>query len=346
MKSIITPSTLTILATYSCNASCENCCFGCNPSIKHRLSLSEIIGFIEEYQHYPNLTQVVFSGGECFLLGEDLNKAIGYCNSIGLGTRCVTNGYWAKSINTGMRKIRALKDAGINELNISTGDFHQKYVSIECVINAIYCGIKNELDNVVLVIESTKNRNFTKESLVSSAYFEEMLKGLTNNLKIIESPWMPMDYKEIIEQEDEIYLNSENVKFKSGCTSLFNNMIINPYGNIGICCGLSRELIPELNYARSEFVNLNSILENACNDFLKIWIYVDGPGKIIEWLASKNDKIQWQGKYAHKCHSCLAIFNDPTIRKTLLSHYEERVDDVLLRFSLAKQKMNMLVPQE
>src|SRR2546421_2475345 len=92
---MIEPEILTILGTYKCTAACENCCFDSNPYLTKRLDLDRIIGFIDEGARFPSCKIVVFSGGECFLLRDDLNKAVARATSLGLSTRCVTNGYWA-----------------------------------------------------------------------------------------------------------------------------------------------------------------------------------------------------------------------------------------------------------
>ena len=91
------PSALTILPTYQCTAACKNCCFGCTPNIKGRIPQDRLLSYIGEAKKIPSLRLVVFSGGECFLLGEDLDEAIGLASGKDVITRCVTNGYWADS---------------------------------------------------------------------------------------------------------------------------------------------------------------------------------------------------------------------------------------------------------
>ena len=53
------------------------------------------------------LKVVVFTGGECFLLGLRLRLAIAYASHRGLSTRVVTNGYWATSVERAVRTLRA-----------------------------------------------------------------------------------------------------------------------------------------------------------------------------------------------------------------------------------------------
>jgi MoaA/NifB/PqqE/SkfB family radical SAM enzyme len=89
------PSTLTVLPTYRCTAACEQCCFGSNPNLEERLSLEEIERSIREArENFPALRLVVFSGGECTMLGQDLFQAINTAHHLNLKTRIVTNGHW------------------------------------------------------------------------------------------------------------------------------------------------------------------------------------------------------------------------------------------------------------
>src|SRR5262245_49705051 len=116
----IGPRLLTILATYRCTAACEHCCFDSNPFIQKRLALNDILRFIDDASQFRSLEGVVFSGGECFLLGDDLVKSVQHAARRNLFTRCVTNGYWAKSLSIGRNRLADLKEVGLTELNIST----------------------------------------------------------------------------------------------------------------------------------------------------------------------------------------------------------------------------------
>src|SRR5262249_34967627 len=106
------PTHLTILPTYRCTAACEQCCFESNPHVQGRIPLERILGYIDQAaDDFPTLRLVVFSGGECFLLRDDLDAAIARATARGLATRCVTNGYWATSPRAARERIAPLYDA-------------------------------------------------------------------------------------------------------------------------------------------------------------------------------------------------------------------------------------------
>ena len=292
------------------------------------------------------LKTVVFTGGECFLLKEDLTRAVQCAAALGLNTRCVTNGYWAKSLDYGRKRLAELVDAGLSELNLSTGDYHQKYVSLETIENAVALAMESALMTRI-VVEETAYRSCTAKTVANLPGIKPFLsiEPASNGLKIldvIESPWMPMDYCESIEQSKTRMLNREKLSRCKGCSSIFSTVVRSPDANgFGICCGLSRKEIDEMN---KPFVaqDLDGILANAGEDFLKIWLHVDGPERILAWAASKNNLIQWENRYSHQCHACLALFHDPCVRETLQAHYSERIEDVLIRYSMSLHAQDLL----
>ncbi|MDO4437478.1 MAG: hypothetical protein Q4B77_05990 [Coriobacteriaceae bacterium] len=73
---------------------------------------------------------VVFTGGECTRLGDDLLDMISYANSRGLTTRIVTNAEWATGKDKTFCYLQALREAGLDEINISFDDYHADWVPI------------------------------------------------------------------------------------------------------------------------------------------------------------------------------------------------------------------------
>jgi pyruvate-formate lyase-activating enzyme len=100
-------------ATYRCTAACRECCFESSPRVKGFIPAERILKYIDEAARtFPSLRVVVFSGGECFLLGKKLDAAIAQAREHGLGVRCVTNGYWAITPERARKRIQQLKAAG------------------------------------------------------------------------------------------------------------------------------------------------------------------------------------------------------------------------------------------
>lgn len=97
---IISPKTIAFATTFQCTAACKNCCFGCSPQNKARLSLEDMKDYVDQaIKNYGNSVKVlVLTVGECFLLKDDLSRIIEYGSEKGLVVRVVTNGFWATTI--------------------------------------------------------------------------------------------------------------------------------------------------------------------------------------------------------------------------------------------------------
>jgi len=327
---LVSPRSATILASYNCSAACEHCCFDSHPGIKTRLSLDEIIKFIDEVNSFGTIQLIVFSGGECFLLGKELDIAIKHATKLGLNTRCVTNGFWAISEDIALDRMQKIKDAGLKEINFSTGDFHQKFVPQSNIINGVLASTSLGLPTLI-VIELRKERTISFVRLAEDPRISELLR--TKRLQIIESPWMPMSLKEQVKQDSSIYVNKHNVHKRKGCSDILNNIVITPTKDIGACCGLTRELIPELNLKLYPERSLRMAYKQSTMDFMKIWLHVEGPERILAWAASKNPDIDWENRYAHRCHACLALYKDEKVREVIRNYYHEKLDEVLLKYS-------------
>jgi organic radical activating enzyme len=336
--SYIRPMALAVLPTYRCTAACEHCCFDSNPTLTQRIDLATILDAIERVSRYPSMSLVSFTGGECFLLGKELDQAVAFATAKGLRTRCVTNAYWAKSYRFGRERLKGLVDSGLREISISTGDNHVKFVAFETVINAIIIALELGLKTDV-VVEVMKDRRVRGIDVSTHPRLTALSEEQRKRLNILESPWMPMHHQKVIDQPGAMLLNRNNVSHFKGCDSILTTLALTPYNRIGLCCGLSRELIPELTVDQNDF---DAILEKAGNDFMKIWLSVDGPERILAWAASKDPTIDWENKYAHRCHACLALHKDPKVKKVIRESYHERLDDVLLRHGLNLQRQRQL----
>jgi len=146
------PTHLTILPTYRCTAACAQCCFESNPHVQGRIPIERILDYIDQAAgDFPSLRLVVFSGGECFLLRQDLDAAIERATSRGLATRCVTNGYWATSPRAARERILPLYEAGLTELNFSTGDDHQKFVPFERIVHGAVAAAESGIRALIVV---------------------------------------------------------------------------------------------------------------------------------------------------------------------------------------------------
>ncbi|MEA2663408.1 MAG: hypothetical protein QOI11_352, partial [Candidatus Eremiobacteraeota bacterium] len=109
------PRMLSILTTRRCTARCDHCCVGASPRATAAIPVPRIHRLIDEAKRIPSLERIAFTGGECFLLGPDLDALIAHAHRLELVTRTITNGYWAVNERAARTRVGALRDAGLDE---------------------------------------------------------------------------------------------------------------------------------------------------------------------------------------------------------------------------------------
>lgn len=334
---IVQPTTLALITTFQCTAACKNCCFGCNPNIKARLSLKEIKNYIDQAVKFyeKSIRVLVFTGGEASLLQDDLLEAIRYGSSKGLITRVVSNGFWAKTYTEAYEYLSTLKEAGLQELNFSTGDEHQEWVSYENIVNGCMASMDLGLTTVVNV-EIHDNSKFDANILVKDTrlldYFDVF--KYKNTLKVERGIWIPF--------RDNANISYNNIKSKNDlttqrCLSLFTTLPINPYSQLMACCGLASEHIIPMRLGDLHKKNIKELYESQFYDLMKIWLFVDGPYKILSYIQKKRGiEKKLSG---HICYVCASIFQDPDNIECIKRNYKEIMHTVMLKYMLLKSNL-------
>lgn len=306
------PRVLSIMPTWQCNAACSDCGTESTPHVRTKLSTNQIIEAIEAAAG-EGFSLVVFTGGEVTLAPLELRAGLKRAKRLGLATRIVTNGWWAKSIELAAVQIGALVDDGLDEINFSTGDEHAKFVPFERVVIGARAAIDLKLAPV-LMIELRTDAAITEKSVRESVPFKTILDGVTEKLKIIESPWMPLEHNRVGNYPEGAMASISNLGRKTGCESLFETHTVQANGRIGICCGLGMKTVAQLQFDHiDKLVSFNDIAHRAEVDLVKLLIKQIGPERLLARLAKSNPEIEWQDLYAHKCQACLRVFNDPVV---------------------------------
>jgi hypothetical protein len=322
------PESLTILPTYRCNAECSECCFESNPRIRGRLSLDTIKQRITEaHEAFPNLKLIVFSGGEAFLLKDDLFAAIAHANQLGLSTRCVTNAFWGKTPRSARATVDKLVAAGINEVNISTGADHQEWVPFSSVENAIQALTDAGVFTLVTIEKDGSGTNCYGHAMASPLVMR-LLREEPLKFSLQCNSWMPF-HENYQDRGEPAGLSA----LTTGCTQVFHNLVVTPHDQLAACCGLTFEHIPEMKLGSLGAASMSSMFDEALRDFLKIWIHLDGPGNILRRLF--GDDIDEELRHIrHICQACSVLHLHPVVRAELQKRYQEFVPDVLSRFNL------------
>jgi organic radical activating enzyme len=320
--------TLSIMPTYTCPAACTNCASLSSPSDRTNLRQDVILSVIHEAREL-GFYNVVFTGGEATLRWKDLLEGIRLARSLEFPTRLVTNAHWAHDPEKAAESIDALLDAGLSEINFSTGDEHVRFIPIERVLYATGAATTRDL-RVVLVVELRAERCVTRATLEAHPLYQSFTEKQKHKIKILESPWMPLEPYTVERYPKGIAIDDCNLSWRPGCDNVLQTYTLQADGRIGCCCGIGMRQIPELNVCNAVGEKpLHRAIEEAENDFLKLWIRWKGPERILAWAAAIDPEIRWEGMYAHHCQACARVYRDPRVAAVIREHYESMMADVI-----------------
>lgn len=327
----IKPKTAALITTYKCTAMCKDCCFSCSPREREMLSLQDIHSFIDDISQMNSVEMMVWSGGECTLLKDNLNEGIAYAFSKGIPSRIVSNASWSKGIEKDREYLLKLKSKGLAEVNISTGDMHQQFVSIDKVLSVVFAAISINL-RAIVYIEKTKISKFTLKSLKEHPLYLKIINADYNNLfTVISAPWVSINSGNIYEYDEQAFLEKSR-----GCDSLYKSVALNPDGNFLSCCGLTVRYIPEMRIGNVKEGSLIRGYENQKTDFMKQWLFVEGPVNILKQVVTWDESITIP-KFVHPCQACAYIFQSPEVIDVIEKNYTLILDQITKKF---KQKLN------
>lgn len=120
--------------TTACNIRCAHCFMDSeSPNQSSAMRPEDAFRWMEE----SHASGIVFTGGEPFLEYDNLIKMIKRASELNIYSLVTTNGFWAKDLKTAKEKADALVTAGLNELCLGVDKYHQKYIPLDNIKNAI-----------------------------------------------------------------------------------------------------------------------------------------------------------------------------------------------------------------
>lgn len=323
-----TPRILSLMPTYRCTAACKSCGTLSSPHAKGRLTASQVRQAITQAAD-AGIELVVFTGGEATLEPELLFEGLNLATGLGMKTRLVTNAHWAVTEDEATQYAQRLREAGLGEINYSTGDQHARFVPVEHVLRAVRSGVAVGFTPAVMV-ETIATAKVTSERLERHPYQMETRRIYPGRvIKFNDSPWMPLNPGKSEIYPDGLAVDASNLARTRGCDSVLQTTTVQADGAIGACCGLGMRLIPELNLGHIDKTSIATAIADGEDDLLKRWIRLEGPERILAWAAEKDPSIKWEGMYAHRCQACLRLYKDPAVRDVIADHYQEKVPDLL-----------------
>ncbi len=320
---VIRPHTLSLITTHQCTAACDHCCFSCTPKVTKAIPYERMVGLINEAAQLPSMRVVVFTGGECFLLRHRLDALVAQATSLGLITRCVTNGYWAVTPQAAGKRIDDISKAGLKEINFSTGTFHAAYVPVERIVYGSQASVRAGLTTLINV-EIFNESAFDIESITRHPDLVDLIAQ--RQLRVQRNVWMQNGGANTITHPPEHSRFNEGCR--TGCNTVLGVLTVTPSQSLVACCGLHLEKIPDLHLGSAADTSISTLIAEAPDDFLKIWIHVEGPERILEFVKRHLPNYELPTESVHPCETCLHMYRDERAKAVLRAHYHEVESEV------------------
>ena len=309
------PKEIVLLTTFRCNAACVDCCFGCRPDRGRTMTLEQMKRYIDlSLEAYPDsLNTLSLTGGECFLLGDDLKAILRYGKERGLVGSIISNGYWGRNYREAVALLRELKECGLAFISFSMGNDHNHLIPMRNCRNAAVAAARLGM-NPGLRVES---RRYEKEIVKDPVFLK-----LINSGDIKLQWWGWQEYNNEINHGRSHPWRMRPHGDSKPCRLLFSNIILTPYGDMMACCGIGCMRNPYMRLGNIEKEPLKDVYERAFQDALKVWIYAKGAEDVIKYVYDNSKDIRFH-RYWGACESCIEIFENPKILPLLRERYHD-----------------------
>jgi len=275
------PRVLSLMTTRRCTAACDHCCNGSSPRANGAIPVERLHALIDEAKQIPSIQRVGFTGGECFLLGRDLDALIAHAHELGFETRVITNGYWAVNERAARERVASLRTAGLDEMMLSTGTFHQSFVPVERIVHAARAAAAAGIPSRIAIEvcdQQTFDETVLHEELAAEIAAKRVFLG--------HDPWTVDAGGRGVSELSHEQLRSEGRGYELGrCGQILDTLAVTPDQQLQACCGFPTEQLPALRIGSVADTSLTDLLRDAPSDLLKMWLHVAGPQGIAEFVA-------------------------------------------------------------
>ena len=329
--------TLSFITTDECSAACAHCLMQSGPDRSAKLSFAQIRDRIDEIALTGDYALVVFTGGECTRLGDDLLDAIAYANVHGLITRAVTNSEWATTAEAAEKMIGNLREAGLQELNLSYDDFHRVWIPEANLLRAWEASKNRGFDSVVLALASGPRSRVTPAWLCElvgedlplaydlvdglrqplpepSADGTQYLISNSHLVRLGRGRGLRDDYATFPDHQESVMLQS--------CPPSNREPVITPRDHVSACCGVNPDGNRVLDFGEGS---------DGPTEFQHVVLgalHYLGPGHLLRMAQDGGGGLRARERYASICEMCDDVTRDAAAMAFLSDNIERLAEDV------------------
>ncbi|MFX0022330.1 MAG: radical SAM protein [Candidatus Hermodarchaeota archaeon] len=292
------------LLTFKCTAECQHCSYKAGPNRTGFIKKKEVSGYLKELTKMNPLKSVWVHGGEPFLDFDGLIYIIKEANQLGIPRKgVITNCYWAKGSKATYKKLIKLKTVGLTSLTFSADFFHQQFIPLEYVRNALQSALS-------IGFENTYVDSYFVNDVNTDNYFNHITKinlELMEEIEGVEFHSYPMSVEgRAVELIEHIKLKKDIPSGNCPVPFWIDGDLENPAtfeidgeGNVTLCPGIC--------IGNTNIQSLTKIIKNydINNHPILSIIYEEGPIGLLK--IAKENGFQQKKQYANECHLCYEL---------------------------------------
>lgn len=296
--------------TQKCNIVCDHCWISSGPERTAQMDISEALGYIDQAKELGTVEWISFTGGEPFLLPDMLEALIAYAHDKGFHTECVTNCFWALTVEDAEKKLKQLVEAGLEVINISSDDFHQRHIPFDRVRNCYL--IAKQLGLKIVVMCALSRSSTLRISEISRLLGGERITIASGyrsperaSSLAVETGFIPVGRGESI-PEHEWLIGCGSLA--GSCRTVLRDIGITPSGEVMPCCSAA---------GLTKVAKVGNALEHT----LRVLLKEAHMNKLFRVLSSEGPLGLWRcvgfyplKSFVNKCHLCYELLSDSRLR--------------------------------
>jgi hypothetical protein len=311
-------SSITILLTYRCPASCDHCVFESSPRNKAKVDVDVARRFIEAASRQSPPPVVGFSGGEPFLRLEEMRELVVFAASHGMISEVISSSAWVRNEAHARTVLSDLAACGMSTYCTSIDRFHTPYVKADRMRIAILAAHEAGM-HVILnsQIDAELKRGGKDAVLDYMSGVVDLPVSFLSQFQINPLVTTPVG-RARNEVDDFVYDPTKDMN--EGCPMATEIVTLSPYGFLYPCCGMVLGEDPERaglfiqdDLTERSVEDIAAILHDLKRDlFFKI-MQVMGPYRLLTELKRRNPALAIRDRYVGSCDACLEFTNNAEV---------------------------------
>ncbi len=292
------------LLTFKCPAECQHCSYKAGPKRTGCIKPKEYSKYLNELMALHPLKSVWVHGGEPFLYFDYMEDVIKKAKMMDIPKRgLITNSFWAKNERIAHKKLERLKKAGLTAITLSFDCFHQEFIPLKYVKNALNSAVKIGFEPIYVdsyFVEDIDSDNHFNQLTKKNLNQLEKLKGVEFHHLIMSVEGRATELKQHLKLKEVLPSKKCPVPFWiEGDLQNPKTIEIDPEGNITLCPGIC--------IGNTKIQSLTEIIQTYDCEKHPILSIISKKGPIGLLELAKVKEFEETQNYVNECHLCYEL---------------------------------------